>query len=104
MMSLSAAQRKSLRSIGHHLHPIVRIAGNGLSAGVINELERALSDHELVKLSLAVEGRGERAAAIDALAEQTRSEIVQTLGKTALLYRHNPRANPRLSNVARHSQ
>ncbi|RKQ95793.1 RNA-binding protein [Kushneria sinocarnis] len=103
-MSLSAAQRKSLRSIGHHLHPIVRIAGNGLSAGVINELERALSDHELVKLSLAVEGRGERAAAIDALAEQTRSEIVQTLGKTALLYRHNPRANPRLSNVARHSQ
>ncbi|OHV11231.1 YhbY family RNA-binding protein [Kushneria phosphatilytica] len=103
-MSLSAAQRKSLRSIGHQLHPIVQIAGNGLSEGVIGELERALNDHELVKISLAVEDRDERALAIASLAEQTRSEVVQSIGKTALLYRRNPRANPRLSNVARYSE
>ena len=45
---------KQLRTIGHKLKPIVTVAGNGITDGVVNELERALTDHELIKIKLAV--------------------------------------------------
>ncbi|SHF30746.1 RNA-binding protein [Modicisalibacter ilicicola DSM 19980] len=100
-MSLSQAQKKAFRSIGHHLDPVVTIADSGLTENVIAELERALNDHELVKIKLALGEREQRRELVDELARDTRAEVVQVIGKMALLYRHNPRANPRLSNIAR---
>ncbi|WP_110669324.1 YhbY family RNA-binding protein [Salinicola halophilus] len=100
-MSLSPAQKKAYRSIGHHLQPIVTVSENGLSEGALQELERALRDHELVKVKLAFAERDERQAMIQELTTATGAELVQSLGKVPLLYRHNPRANPKLSNIAR---
>ena len=48
---------KQLRAIGHKLKPVVTVAGNGLTEAVYAELERALSDHELIKIKLAVGSR-----------------------------------------------
>jgi RNA-binding protein len=39
----------------------------------------------------------------EALSAQSGSEIVQVIGKVWVLYRPNPDADPRLSNVARYS-
>ncbi|WP_163650495.1 ribosome assembly RNA-binding protein YhbY [Modicisalibacter sp. 'Wilcox'] len=100
-MSLSQAQKKALRSIGHHLSPIVTVSDNGLTDGVLAELERALSDHELVKIKIAVGERDTRRAVAEQLCADSRAELVQTIGKVALLYRKNPRANPKLSNITR---
>jgi len=100
-MSLSQAQKKAFRSIGHHLNPVVTVSENGLSEGVLAELARALEDHELVKVKLAIGDRDDRQAVIAELIEASHSELVQTIGKIALLYRHNPRVNPKLSNIQR---
>ncbi|WP_110685798.1 YhbY family RNA-binding protein [Salinicola aestuarinus] len=100
-MSLSPAQKKAYRSIGHHLQPIVTVSENGLSEGALQELQRALRDHELVKIKLALAERDDRQAMIEELTTATGAELVQSLGKVALLYRHNPKANPKLSNIAR---
>ncbi|TDX24653.1 RNA-binding protein [Modicisalibacter xianhensis] len=100
-MSLSQAQKKAFRSIGHHLNPVVTVSENGLSEGVMAELDRALSDHELIKIKLAVGDREIRRQAIDELAADARAEVIQVIGKMALLYRRNPKANPKLSNVKR---
>ncbi|MCI0510069.1 RNA-binding protein [Chromohalobacter marismortui] len=100
-MSLSQAQKKAFRSIGHHLNPVVTVSENGLSEGVLAELDRALEDHELVKVKLALGDRNDRQAMINDLTEASRGELVQTIGKVALLYRHNPRVNPKLSNIQR---
>ena len=51
---------KQLRAIGHKLKPVVTIAGKGLTEGVIDELDRALTDHELIKVKLAVGSREAR--------------------------------------------
>ncbi len=40
-MSLSSAQKKAFRSIGHHLQPVVTVSENGLGEGAQQELERA---------------------------------------------------------------
>ncbi|MEQ6918043.1 ribosome assembly RNA-binding protein YhbY [Halomonas aquatica] len=100
-MSLSQAQKKAFRSIGHHLDPVVAVSENGASEGVLAELDRALRDHELVKVKLALPDRDDRAAMLDELVAASDAELVQKIGKMALLYRHNPRVNPKLSNIQR---
>lgn len=100
-MSLSQAQKKAFRSIGHHLNPVVTVSENGISEGVLGELERALSDHELIKVKLALPERDDRAAMLQELVATSGAELVQTIGKMALLYRRNPRVDPKLSNVQR---
>lgn len=100
-MSLSQVQKKAFRSIGHHLNPVVTVSENGISDNLLAELERALRDHELIKVKLALPSREDRTAMLDELLDASQAEQVQSIGKVALLYRHNPQANPKLSNIAR---
>lgn len=88
-MVLTEKQKKHLRRLGHPLHPLVMLGNAGLTPGVIKELDRALADHELVKVSARVGERSARDAALDELAAQTRSEIVQRIGNVGLFYRRS---------------
>ena len=49
-MTTSSADKKYLRSLGHPLKPVVTVAGNGLTESVVTEINRALNDHELIKI------------------------------------------------------
>jgi RNA-binding protein len=89
-MPLSEAQRKHLRRLGHDLRPIVLVGQKGVGESLIAELERALHDHELVKVKARVGDRADRDATLDLLAAETRSELVQRIGNVGLLYRRNP--------------
>lgn len=100
-MTLSSDKRKHFRSIGHGLHPVVTVASNGLSETVCNELERAIADHELIKVKLVIADRELRHQTASELCEQLNAELVQEIGKVVLIYRHNPKPNPKLSNVLR---
>jgi len=98
---LSTRDRKQLRQIAHHLDPIVTVGEHGVSDALIAETGRALSDHELIKVRIHSNDREERAAAAAALAAASGATIVQTIGKIVVLYRANPEAQARLSNLAR---
>lgn len=98
-MTLSTDNKKRFKSIGHGLKPVVMIAGNGLSEGVQAELERALLDHELIKVKLAIEDRESRREVIDQICRTTHSELVQSIGKVALLYRESDKPKLHTSNV-----
>lgn len=100
-MSLTADRKKQFRTIGHQLNPIVTVAGNGLSEGVLQELNRALDDHELIKVKLAIADREERKELVAQLQALPHVELVQEVGKIVLLYRPNKKANPKLSNLHR---
>lgn len=100
-MPLSTERKKQLRTIGHKLNPIVTIADRGLTDGVRAELNRALDDHELIKVKLAVTERESRHEAVALLQAMPGVEIVQQVGKVALLYRANKKPNPKLSNLLR---
>ncbi|MGH1374258.1 MAG: YhbY family RNA-binding protein [Cellvibrionaceae bacterium] len=98
-MPLSADRKKQYRTLGHGLKPVVTVAGNGLSHTVINELNRALDDHELIKVKLVIADRELRAKVIAEMSKKVNSEIVQEIGKVALIYREAKKPNLKLSNV-----
>ncbi len=100
-MPLSNDRKKQFRTLGHKLNPIVTIAGNGLSEGVIAELNRALDDHELIKVKLAITERDERKEMVQELVQLPNVELIQEIGKVVLLYRPNKKPNPKLSNILR---
>ena len=101
-MPLTQEQKKQFKSIGHHLKPVLIVADNGVTEGVLAELERALNDHELIKIQVRVTERDARLAVIDELCKASKAELAQIIGKMALLYRKNPKANRNLSNISRH--
>jgi RNA-binding protein len=88
-MTLSEKQKKHLRRLAHPLSPIVMLGNAGLTPNVVKELERALADHELVKVSARVGERSARDAALEILAKQTSSEIVQRIGNVGVFYRRS---------------
>ena len=101
MKTLTASDKKQLRSIGHNLNPVVMIGDKGLSEGVMLELNRALEDHELIKVKVNVADPQERREVIEQLCTDSRAELVQAIGKIALLYRAAQKPNPRLPNLLR---
>lgn len=94
---------KELRGIGHQLEPIVMVGADGLSDSVIGEINRALDDHELIKIKIPA-GDGEtRKAYGDELATATNAEVIHRIGRMVLLYKANPEPNVKLSNLHRFS-
>jgi len=100
-MSLSQDRKKLLRAIGHTLNPIVTVAGNGLSENVKMEIDRALEDHELIKVKYAVGDRELKKALIEETVAVSRSILVQSIGNIALLFRAAKEPDPKKSNLLR---
>lgn len=90
MTLLSGKAARRLRALAHGLDPVVAIGKEGLSEGVLSATERALGDHELVKVKLPDIERGERTALAERLALSTRAQLAGTLGRVAILYRRHP--------------
>ena len=89
-MQLNDKQRRHLRGLAHDLKPVVMVGDSGLTDGVVRETERALHDHELIKIKVRAADRDTRDALIADLATRTTSELVNRIGHVAVLYRPRP--------------
>ena len=98
-MPLSAEQRRQYRALAHNLKPVIQVGDKGISEGLQQELERALDDHELIKVKIASTDRDERRELIDEACESTGAELVQVIGKVAVLLRRAAEPNTKLSNL-----
>lgn len=87
---LTGKQRHHLRGLGHELKPIVQIGKDGIDDGVVAAVDRALTDHELIKVKVGEGADLDRHEAAEAIAQRTHSEVAQVLGNTLLLYRADP--------------
>lgn len=99
MSNKADQESKRMRAIGHKLKPVVTVAGKGLTEGVIGEIERALTDHELIKIKLAADSREAREELARQICARTSAAVVQTIGHVALLLRRSKKPDPRLSNL-----
>jgi RNA-binding protein len=84
---LSSRDRAHLRSLAHHLQPVIRLGAEGPSSGVVEATSTALEEHELIKVRFGSGYVGDRRSAARELAEATRADLVQVIGRVAVLYR-----------------
>jgi len=85
-MALASKTRAALRSRAQSLSPVVMVGHGGLSDGVIEALDKALDDHELVKVRFQDYKEDTKRLAQE-LEKATSSDLVATTGFTAVFYR-----------------
>lgn len=86
---LTSKQRAHLAALATKLDPVVFLGKAGAAAGVSEALERALADHELVKLRF-IDFKGERNELSRQLAAQTGAELIRIIGNVGVFYRQQP--------------
>lgn len=84
---LTSKQRRFLRSHAHDLQPVVQVGDAGASEAVVAATEEALAHHELIKVRFQQGDKGERRGMAEALCTGTGAELVQEIGRIAVLYR-----------------
>jgi len=86
-MALTSAQRKALKARAHHLRPVVRVGQKGIFENLLAEIELALATHELIKVHIARDDKSDRQNIAEALARHCQADVVNHIGKIAILYR-----------------
>jgi RNA-binding protein len=88
-MPLTPKFKQQLKAKAHALRPIVLIGNNGLSENVNIEIDRALTDHELIKIRIQSLDRLVRKAMFAEICQLHHADLVQSIGNIAVLYRKN---------------
>lgn len=94
-MAVNDKQRRYLKGLAHPLKPVVMIGNSGLTQAVLNEIEQALSHHELIKVRVSGQERADRKQMLDQIAEQTGADLVMIIGHIGGFYR--PADKPKIS-------
>lgn len=79
---------------------MLRITKQELSTNVMRELNRALDDHELVKVKIVGE-KEVRNNLFLKMEDLPETEVIQKIGGVVLLYRPSKETNRKLSNILR---
>lgn len=90
-MSLTPKQRAHLRTLAHHLKPVLHVGKEGLTDATIHALQDALSNRELLKVKVQEAAPLSAREAGVVFAERIEgAQHVQTIGRTVVLYRRHP--------------
>jgi putative YhbY family RNA-binding protein len=101
ILEIYSAQRRELRARAHALHPVVMVSDGGLSAAVMQEIDRSLSSHELIKVRVFADAHADRNAVLHEICENLSAAPVQHIGKILVIYRPKPDAPEGTKKTAR---
>ncbi len=89
MKEEKAAQRlkRELIAKAHHLQPVVRLGSKGLTNNVLAEIDRALTDHQLIKVKVCGDSASEKQEVSESIATSLAAELLRLIGNNAILYR-----------------
>jgi RNA-binding protein len=90
MTALTPTQRRELRAKAHHLHPVVIVGHHGLTAAVLKEIDVNLLAHELIKIRVFSEDRGQREVMLESICTTLDAAAVQHIGRLLVLWRPAP--------------
>ena len=86
-MNLNTKQRKFLRARAHPLNVVVTVGAKGLTDPVKEEVELALTKHELIKLKLPADDKAVEQKMLEVLSDELKAAQVQLIGRVGILYR-----------------
>ena len=84
---MTTKQRAYLKSLAMTMDPIFQIGKNSMTPELTKAVEEALEARELIKVSVLQNCADDPRELAAMLAERTRSQVVQVIGKKIVLYR-----------------
>ena len=86
-MTLSTKQKQFLKGLAHDKKAIIQLGNNGLTEGVVAEIDNALGHHELIKVKIPTDDKEEKQLIADAIVRETGAEKIQIIGHVLILYK-----------------
>ena len=86
---LTTKQRAYLKSLAMKIDPIFNIGKGSLSPELVEGVRNALEARELVKVGVLQNCMDDPKELAEVLAERTRSQVVQVIGKKIVLYKES---------------
>ncbi len=90
-MALEGRQIRQLRSLAHHLSPVIIVGKSDVNDGTVEQANEALEAHELIKCSVLDTSSLSAREAANELAERCHAEVVQVIGRKFSIYRETSR-------------
>lgn len=90
-MALTGKQVRQLRSLAHHLNPVIIIGKADVTDGTVEQANDALEAHELIKCSVLDTASMDVRESARELAGRCHAEIVQVIGRKFSIYRETSR-------------
>ena len=90
-MELNPRQRAHLKSLAHHLKPVVFVGKEGITDQTVRSLEEAFNTRELLKVKILEAAPLSAREGAHRLAERIEGAVaVQSIGRVGVLYRPDP--------------
>jgi RNA-binding protein len=87
---MKSKERANLRAEAHRLQALVHVGHQGVTDAVVRATDEVLTTHELLKVDISRNLTAPVRQVAHALADATSSEVVQVIGRKAVLFRDNP--------------
>jgi len=84
---MTSKQRAYLKGLAMNIDPVINIGKSSLTPEVTTAIEEALDKRELIKVGVLKNCIDDPREIAAALAERTRSEVVQVIGKKIVLFK-----------------
>lgn len=84
---MTSKQRAYLKSLAMKMEPIIQIGKSSLTPELTKAVEEALAARELIKISVLQNCLDDPKEIASVLAERTKSQVVQVIGKKIVLYK-----------------
>ena len=82
---MTSKQRAYLKGLAMTIDPVVQIGKSSLTPEVVESVREAIDKRELVKISILKNCFDDPKEIANVLAQRTRSEVVQVIGKKIVL-------------------
>ncbi len=93
---MTSKQRSYLKGLAMTMDPIMQIGKSALTPEVTNAVEEAIAARELIKINVLQNCMEDANAMAAILAERTRSQVVQVIGRKIVLYREGKDENKKI--------
>ena len=84
---MTSKQRAYLKSLAMTMDPIFQIGKGSISPSLVAAISEALEARELIKISVLKNCADDPKELAQIVAERTRSQVVQVIGKKIVLYK-----------------
>lgn len=86
---MTSKQRAYLKGLAMNIDPIFQVGKSSLTPELTEAVSEALEARELIKISVLKNCIDDPRSIAEVMAERTKSEVVQVIGKKIVLYRES---------------